>query len=148
MLRELASDNPGLLKDIKQHDDVVEDIQEEIDEVLDRLQSRVEGLVVEESFANDDGEEVDSELIAKCVLYGYERVDGPLNHEVLWEEHSEEFLELKDSELMSELHSQRDEYLDRCESLKTELIDYKIQLQRKYGISEQDIRELDTESLF
>lgn len=148
VLRELERDNPKLLEQIKNHDDTASDMEETVDNILEALEERIQEFVDEHSLEDDEGEPVDTVEVSKYVQAEYSGDSPPRNHEEFWESHGDVLKELKDEKIVDLLDKAESNYSDCCKSLRSELIDYKVELQQRYGISEQDIGELNIDTPF
>jgi hypothetical protein len=147
VVQEIEDDNPELLKKVKKHDDMAEEINNTVDDVLEELEKQVQNFTEDKSLKNDKGEPVNESKLALYILA--EITDGwpPSNHEQIWAEHNKSLIDLKDKSIRQKIDQSEERYLQCCQDLRESLIKYKVSLQQKYGISEQEIAELDTESL-
>jgi len=148
VIRELDSDNPSLLEKIREHDNQSEILEQEIESALDIIEDDVEEFVNENSLRDDEGDQVDCEIVSKLVINQYDGVSLPRYYDGFWDSNREELIEYVQPDKIDGYRHQRREYFKDCIALREELIDYKVDLQQRYGISEQDIRDLDVSSMF
>lgn len=145
VLRELERYNSRLFEQIENHDKTARNLEKAINEVLEILEARIQEFADEHSLENDEGEPIDAERISRYVQAEYTQSGFtsdtlPRNHEELWESHGDALRNLKDEKIVNKVNEAETEYLECCKSLKTELVNYKLDLQQQYGISEQDAR--------
>lgn len=138
-VRKLRRDNPDLMKQIDKHNQSVRDVEETIEALLSRLDERVEVLLGERVADHMDINDEEIRVLSKCVLQGYSQDASSLYATELWEAYSGELQELKDEEIVAELSNTRSDYYSECQSIRDALLEYKMEIQQQYGISESDL---------
>mgnify|MGYP000551380983 CR=1 FL=1 len=148
VIRELESDNPDLLEKILEHDRQSAQLEQEVEDALDIIEEDVEEFVDENSLYDDEGDPVDCELVSKLVLTKYDGHSGPRHYDEFWDSNRDDLIEYVQPGEIGGYIDQRREYLEYCIGLRDELVDYKVELQQKYGISETDIQDLNISDIF
>ena len=139
VLRKTKKDNQSLHEQIESHNEATHGVRETVDSILQLLDEAVRDYAQENYARSDMLMSEDVRRVSRCIVQDFSgEPSGDIVQE-LWENHRTELSELLTDEERGRLNETKKNYLDECQSLRGNLLDHKVELQRRYGISVQDL---------
>lgn len=141
--QRLNEQNRELYQDLVEHDEMVRQMGQLAQEIFEEVQNLVKVHIEAAGYSDDDYSQSDKVFVSAMLKQLDEFGDSHEMYE-FWEQNREALLDILNEEageLVWELEEREDEFKRHCEKLSNDLVNYRSDVQREFGISSDDIDE-------